>query len=145
MNGRPSKLNDEVLKAFKDVLADNQALYLTDEELFHLINERLDEDNTFCYTTFKNWKRGNLELGKLESDNYKQFLSLLKNALIKEKVRLLKKLEDGDNGNWTRFAWILERKFDDWNLRKKIDSKSELNVNRPIQIEVINPLSDDSN
>jgi hypothetical protein len=28
-----------------------------------------------------------------------------------------------ENQNWTKRAWIIERKFDEWNIRHKVDTK----------------------
>jgi hypothetical protein len=35
---------------------DINSIILTDEELFILANEKLEEEDQICYTTFKNYK-----------------------------------------------------------------------------------------
>jgi hypothetical protein len=111
--GRPSKLTEDVLIAWAEVLEEN-ILFATDEELFLLVNERLHTEDRICYTTFKNWKAGKQEHNEL----FDQFLSLYKKSLTKEKERLFIELQK-DKQAWQRWAWIIERKFDEWNIRNK--------------------------
>jgi len=47
-----------------------------------------------------------------------QFCGLYKKALVKERYSLMQQLKDTES-SWQRWAWIIERKFDDWNLKKK--------------------------
>ena len=63
-----------------------------------------------------------------EEPHYAKFLHLIKKALFKEKKRLLELLAKDDK-QWQRYAWILERKFDDWNIKMK--SEVDHNVNLP--------------
>ena len=118
--GRPSKLNKEVIEAIEKLINSN-ILYYTDEEMVEEINELLPEDKRFSYEAFSKWKRG------LRADNSEyldKFVRLLKKATQQEKQRLLEKLQS-DKQSWQRFAWILERKFDEWNIK----SKSEVDHN----------------
>ena len=45
-------------------------------------------------------------------------MRLYKKALTIQKKNLFKKLQSDDD-KWQKYAWIIERKFDDWNLRSK--------------------------
>lgn len=116
MTGRPTKMTDELIKALGEVVNEN-ILFATDEELVDLVNEQLPERDRIGIDIFGKWKRG-----ESQSDNelYKQFLRLIKKALLKEKKRLLQLLET-DKNSWQRYAWILERKFDEWNIKNKSD------------------------
>ena len=127
--GRPTKLTTKVIQVWKDILDEN-ILFATDEELFLLLNERLDEKEQICYTTFKNWKAGTQE----DNELFDEFLSLVKKALLKEKRRLLDNLQK-DKQAWQRFAWIIERKFDEWNIRNKI----EQTVSAKVETKLIRP------
>lgn len=121
MAGRPTKLNNKVIDAFTEVI-NSEVLFTTDEELVMLVNDVLPEESRFTYDAFSKWKRE-----KSQSDNpiFPQFLHLIKKALFKEKKRLLDCLQNDDK-SWQRFAWILERKFDEWNI--KIKSETDLNI-----------------
>lgn len=122
--GAPSKLNEDVLMATTKVVTEN-ILICTDEELVSAINDELPEDKRFTYEAFSKWKRG---LSQADNELYPAFLRLIKKALVNEKKRLLKLLESDDK-QWQRYAWILERKFDEWNIKTK--SEIEHNVNIP--------------
>jgi GTP-sensing pleiotropic transcriptional regulator CodY len=73
----------------------------------------LSEETQICYTTFKNYKAS-----KNENDSllYSKFLSLYKKALTIQKKSLFENLKNDDK-SWQRYAWIIERKFSDWNLK----------------------------
>jgi hypothetical protein len=124
MAGRPSKLNQKVIDALQRVV-DTEILFTTDEEMVMLINEILPEESQFTYDAFSKWKR---EKSQTDNPFYPQFLHLIKKALLKEKKRLLKLLST-DEKSWQRYAWILERKFDEWNIKMK----SEVDHNVVVQ------------
>ena len=120
----PSKLTTKVLEAIEKVINEN-ILMCTDEELVVAINEELPKEERFSYEAFSKWKRGQ---SQSESPLYGEFLRLIKKALVNEKSRLLSLLQKDDR-QWQRYAWILERKFDEWNIKTK--SEIEHNVNIP--------------
>jgi hypothetical protein len=121
---RPTKLTATVLSAINKVIETN-ILFCTDEELVSAIDEILPEGERFSYDSFSKWKRGE---SQSENPLFQEFLRLIKKALVKEKTRLLKKLENDDKA-WQKYAWILERKFDEWNIRNK--SEVEANIKIP--------------
>lgn len=128
--GRPTKLTTKVIQVWKEILDEN-VLFATDEELFLLLNERLDEKERIGYTTFKDWKAGR---SPEHNELFDEFSSLIKNSLLKEKKRLLDNLQK-DKQAWQRFAWIIERKFDEWNIRNKI----EQTVSAKVETKLIRP------
>ena len=112
--GRPSKL-PRFLEVAEKVLSDgDKVLAFTDEELLDEINDNLEPDERISFSAFKQWKAG--KLPDINSDLVKRFLSLVKKALRIEKHNLLKTLRKGENG-WQAKAWIIERKWGDWNLK----------------------------
>jgi hypothetical protein len=126
MTGRPSKMTDKVLDAIEEVI-NGEILFMTDEELVAEINELLPEESRFTYEAFSKWKR---EKSQSENPLFPRFLRLIKKALIEQKKTLLIKLQTDDKA-WQRYAWILERKFDEWNIK----SKSEVDHNvRVVQL-----------
>ena len=119
--GQPTKLTANFIKEAEYVLfEDINAIVLTDKELVMFINERLKEEARITDRTFKNWKKM-VENKKFEEldENGKAFFHLIKKAEAVQKLSLFKELRNDKQG-WQRFAWIIERKFDDeWNIKHK--------------------------
>ena len=92
----------------------NNSLYYTDKDLVDELNENLKEKDKISIDTFLAYKNG---LRQADSDLMPYFVSLIKKALRKEKKELLNDLKKGENG-WQARAWILERKFSEWNLKR---------------------------
>jgi len=119
--GRPSKIN-KFIEVAKEVLFKESLILLTDEELVFLINEQLDEKDKVAIRTFKLWKSGDYSE---KEDIGKEFLPLIKKALLIQKESLFKKFQNDDRA-WQRWAWIIERKFSEWNLKKISESTTEV-------------------
>ncbi len=113
--GRPTKLTKNFLQKAEDVLFTGiNSIIFTDEELRELINDRLKPEETISDTRWQEWKAG-----RLKDPIVDKFRGLYKKALKIQKQNLFRKLESDDK-SWQRFAWIIERKFSDWNLHKII-------------------------
>lgn len=110
--GRKSKLTPQYLEIAEKILnEDINAIIFTDEELHFQINENLPIQSRISDTTWESWKRGDLKdpMGI-------EFLRLYKRALQMQKANLFKHLRT-EPAQWQKYAWIIERKFSDWNLR----------------------------
>ena len=90
------------------------AIVHTDADLIELINERLEPDERIAEVTFKKWKAGENTSDDALRD---VFVSLYKRALKLQRDALFDSLAEEPPGAWQKWAWILERKFGDWNLR----------------------------
>lgn len=114
---RPSKMPN-FIRAFAEVIKNDEfdIVILTDSELLMECNERLEEENQIAERTFESWKAW-----EVESEEYKQFLRLYKKALANQRRELFKKLQS-EPQQWQKYAWIIERKFNDWNLKKISES-----------------------
>ena len=123
--GRPSKLTPEVIEAIKQVI-NTKILFYTDEELVNEINELLPESAKFTFIAFAKWKAGD---SQADNPLFKEFLYLIKKSLALEKERLLILLQK-DKISWQRYAWILERKFDEWNIRTKSEVDHTVNISQ---------------
>jgi len=148
---RPTNINENIIKTFESVVNDDiNAIILTDEELTIEVNERLKEEDRFSYSAFKDWKA--FAVGtKTEEDTspenyelYKQIRSVIKKALLKQKKHLFDKFRD-EEGQWQKWAWIIERKFDDWNIKYKYDHTSKDEQIKSLTFEVINGSEDKNN
>jgi len=117
------KLNDKWVECFNQVVNEGfNSIYMSDDDLRVLTNELYGKDDYICRATFENWK-----VGKLEGMNISMFLDIYKKALSKQKKQLFIKLQTDDRA-WQRWAWIIERKFDEWNIKQKVDQTTNLNV-----------------
>jgi hypothetical protein len=115
--GRPPKLTAEFIAAAHDIIeAENNALIYTDEELLFSINEKLSPEARISKSTFEKWKAGAVE-NDVEGQ---EFLRLIAKAKLKQKKALFEKLENEEKGPWQRTAWIIERKFTEWNLKHNV-------------------------
>jgi hypothetical protein len=118
--GRPFKMKVWIEK-LEEVLDENNAVYLTDEDLVFLVNDKIDDEKFHITSrTLRNWKSGKAP----DEETGKQFLRLFQKALIKQKKALFEKLESTENVTWTRLAWILERRFSEWNLKSISEIKN---------------------
>jgi len=119
-NGRPTKLTKTFLEIADEIINnDINAIIHTDEELLLLINEKLEGEEKISQRTFERWKAKSNKVDDLDKIG-KSFVALIKKALIKQKQYLFEELR-GDDKAWQRWAWIIERKFDDWNIRHKTE------------------------
>ena len=71
--GRPTKLTPELIDILKKIV--DNAIYLTDENLVFLLNEKLEEKNKIAIGTFKNYKSGK---SQSENDIITEFCTLIK-------------------------------------------------------------------
>lgn len=131
---RPLKINERRLKKADEILnKDINTIILTDEELCLLINEWLEEKDRISYRTFQSYKASckwwdnvdeNLDVDNETRGTLDDFLRLYKKALITQRNNLFANLQTDDKSRQRR-AWIIERKFDDWNIRIKQDVENK--------------------
>ncbi|MEI7511372.1 MAG: hypothetical protein WCJ84_04410 [Candidatus Peregrinibacteria bacterium] len=130
--GRPSKLTETVIAKLEGLLeTEENILFLTDQELFEELNDGLNEKERVSYTSFKDWKAGREQK---ESLLYERFSSLIKKALRKQKRNLFEKMMNGKEAQWQKYAWIIERKFSEWNMRKIMKFETE---EEPLKISLV--------
>lgn len=121
--GAPSKLNQDYINAFSRVVNNKlNAVYLNLEEIHLLTNFEMGDHNYICFNTFDNWRKA-----KLTNPFVADFLGVYKKALINQKLMLFEKFEN-DKGAWQKWAWVIERKFEDWNLKRISETKADINV-----------------
>ncbi len=129
--GAPTKLTDNFLKAFREVVGNAENEYsskivaLTDEDIVFLINERLPEKNRIDIRTLDRYKAKTFMDNA--PDNIKQFCRLYKAILLNQKRYIMEKLDE--DSNWQKHAWKLERKFSEWNLKHISETKTDININ----------------
>lgn len=92
------------------------AIALTDQDIIEEVNEHLPKADRIAPETISVWKQrgvGDDELGL-------RFQRLYGKALRRQKMALLDNLAGDVPGAWQKWSWIMERKFDEWNLRNKV-------------------------
>lgn len=144
---RPVIINDNIIKKLEEVANDKiNAIVLTDEELVEKTNDLLDEKDKFSLSAWKDWKAFAIGTKTEEETSpsnmalYKRIGSVIKKALVEQKLNLFQKLQD-DQTAWQRWAWIIERKFSDWNLKHISEAKVETDV-KLTEIQIIKPDED---
>lgn len=122
VGGRPTKLTEEFLATMVEVITDeDNALIYTDAELLFLINDRLPPEARVHHDTFSLWKNGRIS----DDVRAQRFFSVYTRALLKQKKNLFVKIDSEKNDRWQKDAWKIERKFDDWNIKQKINVTSQ--------------------
>jgi len=127
--GRPTKIH-KFIEVAEKVLFTDSLMLLTDEELVDEINEQLEEKDRISQRTFARWKASDFEEDKEVGSI---FVMLIKKALRNQKESLFKKFQNDDRA-WQRWAWIIERKFSEWNLKHISEN---LTVEVPVKAEEI--------
>lgn len=131
--GRPFKMKIWIEK-LEEVLMENDVVFLTDEDLVFLVNEKIDDPTQqITPRTLRNWKTGKAP----DEETGKAFTTLIRKALIKQKQALLTKMLSTEDRSWPKYSWILERRFSEWNL-KTISEIKHTSDQPVIQIQAAN-------
>ena len=108
------KKMDEVLNRNHPV---GYAIVYNDEMLLAVVNSELPEEDRISKRTFNYYKsEGHIEDGSIAS----VFVATYQKALSIQADNILRKMTEDVPGGWQKWAWIMERKFDEWNLRAKV-------------------------
>ena len=132
--GRPFKMKG-FIDVFKEVLEEENSLFITEKDLLFLANKKLKKKDRITLRTFQNWKAGEFHQ---DEETGEEFLELVDEMLIRQKQYLGKMMLDTNNSSWTKYAWALERKFDEFNLKhvsERINKNENTNI---IQITASN-------
>ena len=122
LHGRPNKF-----EAFARVMAElfdtddwnAWVVACTDEDLLFMVNQKLPEEQRVSTTSWKDYKAGNLPTSHVDYRCVEQFFGSYKKALVGQKRLIADNLASDSPGAWQKWAWLLERKFDEFNLRAK--------------------------
>lgn len=116
--GRPAAIDQKQLEIFKSVV--NEYPYSTDAELYFMFEDKCKEEglkDCLSYRTFQDYKsKPESYKNNIAYELIEEFSHVIKKAQIIQKNKLVKGIEEGDQG-WQAKAWISERKFTDWNLK----------------------------
>jgi hypothetical protein len=99
------------------------AIVWSDQQVVDEVNDNLPENERIAYRTFQRYKAGEIKDEGTEA----LFVSCYKRALRIQASNILTKMASDIPGGWQKWAWIMERKFDEWNLRSKsVDETPDL-------------------
>ena len=116
--GRPPKweaftlMMEKVLEGEEVV---GNAIIHTDMELLDMVNEQLPEAQRISGESFKSYKAGEVDDETIAG----VFVTCYKRAMRIQRESLMAEMTSDIPGGWQKWAWIMERKFDEWNLRSK--------------------------
>ena len=128
---RPSKI-DRFIEVAEKILFKENLMLLTDEEFVFLINQELSEKERISDRTFARWKAKDFEEG---DEVGKSFVMLYKKALLHQKENLMKSMIKDDRA-WQKYAWIIERKFKEWNLKIITENKNDNTTTHKGEIKI---------
>lgn len=124
-------MTENYIKALHEVVNNEfNAIALTDEDLRESVNAQLPEDEQISHRTFEYWKAGESAENK---GHYDTFCTIIKKARSDQKRELINLLLH-DEKAWQRYAWLLERKFPEWNLKKL--QENTIKMPDPVQINL---------
>jgi hypothetical protein len=88
-----------------------------EDDLWALVNSHLPLEERITSQAYYNYRKG--IRGRTEDDEIiKAFQDGLRIALAQQKESLFEKMEEEGAGAWQKYAWIIERKFKEWNLKQ---------------------------
>jgi hypothetical protein len=102
-----------------DIGLNFRVIAMTDEGLLDCINDMVEDHERISYRTFRNYKAGEIVVEEPDWEYVEMFVASYKRAMQEQRYALAMALANDVPGGWQRYAWLLERKFDEWNLRDK--------------------------
>jgi hypothetical protein len=121
--GRPPKWEAFTRELDKVLYQDHPvgiSIAWSDKQVWEEVNDRLPEEDRISLSSFEKYKAGNIQDESIES----MFVTAYKKALRIQSNNVLKNLAEDSPGAWQKWAWIMERKFDEWNLRSRVVDES---------------------
>ncbi|MBC8387081.1 MAG: hypothetical protein H8E13_03405 [Actinobacteria bacterium] len=120
---RQKKLWGDVVKVLRKIVEDElNVLIYTKTELVRLINKELPEGERISIVKLNNYER-RAKASRPKHPIYEKFLNLLELQRARSKRALFTKMEGAGSKDWQRYAWMIERLYDEWNIRKKEEIK----------------------
>jgi CRISPR/Cas system CMR subunit Cmr4 (Cas7 group RAMP superfamily) len=128
--GRPRKIS-RFIQQFECVLEESHpvgnAIIFSDKELVFLTNDRLEPHERIEESTLAKWKKYEFKSEKDQAEA-EEFRRLYEKHLLLQRQRLFEMMmAKSESRSWNRYLAVIERKFDDWNLRtKSVDETPDL-------------------
>lgn len=125
--GRPFKM-EKWLEKLEEVLAEKRIIFLSDQDLRFLVNEKLESKDQISRRTFGYWVKGEnhptAEIGE-------KFFDIIEGARIQQKLDIGERFLD-DPKFYKAGSFLLERKYEqEFNLKKateRINTIEKINI-----------------
>ena len=104
----------------EDIGLNFRIIAMTDEGLINCINDMVAPQERISLRTFLRYKAGEIVDTEPDGRYASMFMSSYKRAIDQQRFALARALADDVPGGWQRYAWLLERKFDEFNLRSRV-------------------------
>lgn len=99
------------------------AIIFSDAELLRYVNDILPVDHRVSESSWLRYKKGEISRDELDAD-VERFRMAYERALMVQRGKLFELMAEDVPGGWQRWSWIIERRFDEWNLRNKVVEES---------------------
>lgn len=104
----------------EDIGLNFRVIAMTESGLLSCINDMVEDHEKISDRTWRSYKTG--EIAGLTSDEQRcvgLFISAYKKALESQRYALAMALGQDSPGAWQKWAWLLERRFEEFNQRTK--------------------------
>ena len=128
-----------------------RAIFLSEEDRVVKTNQNLEEAGLWeyqvWYSTFRRYKKMLKDKVSIETlngsdqealENFKELWTVIQKALVKQKELLFTAMLDSPSNHWQKYARILERKFDSWNIKQKTE---DVNETKKLNLALLNEQS----
>lgn len=134
--GRPSRLKEFIQIAKNIVEEDSNAIIFTNEELLDEVNYEIIKKGgkPISKIAFYKWNTKQ-KIDSNETELLDEFVLIINKARRKQVKDLIAQIK-ADKSGWTRFAWILERREDKFNLRAKAEISGK--DGKPLEVNITN-------
>lgn len=120
------------LDALEEVINNEELMFLSNNDILYLVNSKLEKKEQITRRTLHKWVNKVHE--NISEEEYQRFEDLFSKTQIKQKQFLFKKMMESNDKSWTKYAWIMERKFSDFNLKQITENINKNEDKHIIQI-----------
>ena len=104
----------------EDIGLNFRVIAMTESGLLSCINDMVEEHEKISEKSWERYRRGDIEgLGSDEVVYISMFMTAYKKALESQRYALAMALGRDTPGAWQKWAWLLERRFEEFNQRTK--------------------------
>ena len=116
------EIDKQITSAFSEVVNDDiNSMILDFVEIILLTNDKLPKEKNIDSDDFLKWLNGAENEARNNNELYSELLKIYDRARIEQKQAYIKFLTTASSKNWQKYAWLLERKYNDLNLQHRID------------------------
>jgi hypothetical protein len=103
----------------EDIGINFRVIAMTDKGLVSAVNDMVEPHERISLRTYERYKSGGIPDKERDWEYVLLFVSAYEKALECQRYMLARALSEDVPGGWQRYAWMLERKFDEFNMTRK--------------------------